>query len=444
VREPWSFISIIGAGPHALPVPTRSVVARTIGFLSLRTKAIGAAARLSRMLAVTFSQGAISFGFFATNLILIRAVTPNQFGIFATILGTFYLASSIFDAFVVYPMTLELAKAGSAAALVGNVIVTGLAVSLPLALSVFVTAWSLSTIGTAAWAAVALVLWLTQATSRRALIAAQKAGQAAIWDTFGYLSLPLGVFLMARAETASIIAAFQSLAVISGVTACTQAWRFGLRGHHLRPSAHLLRTSWRVGRMMSVGAVGQVIPSQVLVWTLLFVHGADSVAAFSALASVVGIIHPVIFSIQSLVVPVVSRATVESDQRRALRLGILEVTPLVSIALAALVLAAAFPSEIIRHVFGSEKGYEAYAGSLRILSLSYILILLSECSNALLLGFAWLRKQRSAQLSGLLTGIGSGIVLTALFGVAGAALASGVSALARLAAGASALYPGRD
>lgn len=396
------------------------------------------------MLAVTFSQGAISFGFFAMNLILIRTVTPNQFGMFATIFGTFYLAASLFDAFVVYPMTLELAIAGSAPALVGNVIVTGLAVSLPLALPVFLTAWSLSTIGIAMWAVVALVLWLTQAASRRALIATQKAGQAAIWDVLGYLSLPLGVFLMVRSETTSVIAVFQSLAVVSGVTACAQAWRFGVRGHHLRPSAHLLRTSWRVGRMTSVGAVGQVIPSQVLVWTLLLVHGEESVAAFSALASVVGIIHPIIFSIQSLVVPVVSRETAESDHRRALRLGVLEVTPLVSVALAVLVLAAVFPSEIIRHVFGSEKGYEAYAGSLRILSLSYIFILLSECSNALLLGLAWLRKQRNAQLSGLITGIGSGIVLATLFGVAGAALASGVSALARLAAGTSALYPGRD
>lgn len=339
-------------------------MARTIGFLRLRTSAIEAAARLPRMFAVTFSQGAISFGFFTTNLILIRNVSPDQFGIFATILGTFYLAASVFDAFVLYPMTLELAQVVYAAELVGNVIVTGLAVSLPLALAVFVTAWSLSTIGTAVWAVVALVLWLTQAASRRALITGQKAGQAAIGDLIGYLSLPLGVLLMIRSETASIVAAFQSLAVISGVTACGQAWRFGVRGLHLRPSASLLQTFWRIGRMMSVGAIGQVLPSQVLVWTLLLVHGKEAVAALSALTSVAGIIHPVIFSIQSLVVPVVSRANTEINQRWALRLGILEMTPLVSIAVAALVLVAVFPSEIIRHVFGSEKGYEAYAGSL--------------------------------------------------------------------------------
>ncbi|WP_431266733.1 hypothetical protein [Dankookia sp. P2] len=70
--------------------------------------------RLSRALAMVTSQGVISLGFFATNLLLIRNIAPDDFGAYATILGIFFLAANFFGASVVYPMTLEAAKPDAA------------------------------------------------------------------------------------------------------------------------------------------------------------------------------------------------------------------------------------------------------------------------------------------------------------------------------------------
>ncbi|WP_431266734.1 hypothetical protein [Dankookia sp. P2] len=128
-----------------------------------------------------------------------------------------------------------------------------------------------------------------------------------------------------------------------------------------------------------MGALGDVVAPQVVVWTLLLLHGKSTVAAHSAMISLLGVSHPLIFSIQSIVVPALSRRLTQVGERAAITGGIADAAPIALTAIGFVLLIGAFPVEIISVVFGAGNRYVDYAGALRLGALSYVVVILAEC-----------------------------------------------------------------
>jgi len=397
-------------------------------------------ARVSRPFGALASQATISLGFFATNLILIRSVAPEEFGTVAVMLGALFFAYNLFGACVTYPMTLRINEdATEAPAVVGSFLVTGLAFAIPIGAAVFALGLIVADPSLAGWAALASIAWLTQSVARKALHARLLFLRAAIGDAVCHLGVPVGVLFSLYAALPLRAAPFVSLTVTAMVALLLQASQCGVRFRHLRGSRACLAECWRIGWVTSVGALTEVTLAQLVLWTLLATHGKAMVAVYTAMQSIMGMSHPLLFSIQTLLVPVVSRAAHQSGSRRALVEGSMAAAPLIAAMAIISLVVLLFPHQIVALLYGAGGHYDAYAGVLRLLALSYLLIVAAECANATLLGLKRPLEQRAAQLIGFASAASLCLPLAAAFGVFGSASVGAISAVGRLASAIPAL-----
>ncbi|MGG5817705.1 hypothetical protein [Falsiroseomonas sp. HW251] len=387
-----------------------------------------------RIFGALASQGTVSLGLFITNLILIRTVTPYEFGEIAILLGALFFANNLFGTFVTYPMTLRLAEdPADAPAVVGSFMATGLVFALPIAVAVFAIGLVVAEPALAAVAALAGFAWLLQSVTRKALHAQLLFLRSAVGDALCHLGLPLGVALSLQAGAFGLPTTFAVLALTATLATLLQAWQCGLRPRHLRFSRARLAECVATGRLTAVGAIVDVLLPQLVLWTLLATQGKAMVAVHTAMISIVGISHPLLFSIQTLVVPVVRRAEQASGRRRAVLEGIIAAAPLAGAMGCVGIAVLLFPLPIITLFYGTSGDYGSYAGALRLLGITYLLTAAAESASALLLGLGRAREQRTAQLVGFATAVTVGLPAAAAFGAFGSATVGGLSAAGRLA-----------
>jgi O-antigen/teichoic acid export membrane protein len=172
--------------------------------------------------------------------------------------------------------------------------------------------------------------------------------------------------------------------------------------------------------------------NQWFLWMLTWSYGFRSSGALVALANITAVFSPVIFGVENIIVPEISRerknlsfAGLVSLLARRLAAGGLLIGPvLTAIAL--------WPTDAAWLVYGRASDYIQFGTSLRLLAFAYAAFFCSTVLSAALRGYCWGRAVLMVQLWPAVLGITAGTMLIHIFGIDGACIATLLAALLRV------------
>jgi len=379
-------------------------------------------ARLGSSFWTVTDQGVVSLGNFFTNWMLAKYLLPVEYGTFGLLFGILLFANSIHSSLVTVPLGVEGAasEAGDLKLLTGYAVVFGIVLTVPIGLVCASACLFLHRLDLMGPVIAAMLLWFTQETLRRALMAHLRHRDALWGDALSYLGQAIAVVGLHRAGSLSPAAAFVAMAATSAAAALVQVFQSGIAA----PAWGLLKLRalkfWSLGRWVLFGNLVNVLTVQAFPWSLAVFRGLQQAAALQAIANLLGVSHPLIFGIGNLIVPASARAMAESGVAAAKRAafsygsqGALLLGPY----LLALFL---FPRTALGLFYGQASPYVTLDVGLRIFVVVYALVYLAQVLSSLFNGISRSQFGFLAYLAGGLIALCPGFPLVARAGMAGA------------------------
>ncbi|MBB6254199.1 hypothetical protein [Nitrospirillum iridis] len=376
-------------------------------------------------------QAMVSFGNFALNVTLARALPAADYGAYSVVLSFILVLNTLHQALITYPLSVQTAPSGRPLAVA--LLLTPLCVLAFLPLLAGATA-SVGQLNLLPAAAAALICWQMQEVVRRALLADSRHAPLIALDALRYLGPLAAVWaLRAHLDIAGVflaIAAASALAALPMAARLGPAWRTALPGLRSEILAH-----WRLGAPVLGANLLAALSTQWFLWLLAWRDDAAGAAALVALANVVAVASPVIFGMENILVPEVARARdrlsfpglLHLVRRRGLMAAGL-VGPLFLAILAA-------PGWAARLFYGHDSAYAAHAAELRLLAFAYACYLAATLFSATLRGYRASGAVFRMQLYPALFGLTLGSWLTWRFGLTGACVASAAAGALRAGVG---------
>jgi O-antigen/teichoic acid export membrane protein len=375
-------------------------------------------------------QGIVSAGNFAIGLYLARFFDQhhhvNALGDFGVVMGVVFFLRGVHAALVVYPLSVRGAVVDSMqlSVLATSAIWTTV-ISWPVQGALVIGAALLWKIGlpVGLWAACAMLVWQIQETLRRALMTHLRFRAAMLGDAIAYLG-PFGaIVFIARHGDLPLWTIFATMALWSFVAALLQAAQVRLCRHAWSDVLDFPVQSWRLGRWVLLGSsISTLCTHTLFEWNMAFWLGTQQFGIFYALVSMVRLANPLAFAVASMVVPNAARTRREQGMHRAKRvmqrftlLGALFLVPYLGLLLLS-------PRLSIMLFYGKGSEYLNYALVLRVLAGTIALSYLSICVAAFLNAVEHSRYSFIAQLYSATAFVVIAMPLTAIFGIAGAAL----------------------
>jgi O-antigen/teichoic acid export membrane protein len=371
-------------------------------------------------------QGIVSLGNFFTTILLARALPQAEYAIYALTLGILLSANSLHAALITYPLSVkgaaidkEVLKRFTGGSLV---LTTGLVLALNLALFA-----ALSVLGRpelAPWVFGVSLFWQLQETLRRALISQLRHNEVVWGDGISYLGQAVMVWLLTQEKWLSLDAVFVVIMLTSAAAAAVQSIQLGIKSMNFAELRVLSKDFWNFGRWILLTNLLGSLSIQVFPWSLKFFHGLQATASFQVVANVLGVSHPVLFSLGSLIMPAVVQANLKGNMQDVWKatwkyafLGGALVLPYYAVLFC-------WPREMLTAFYGSNSPYLnlGLETPLRIYVLSYALMYFSLVLQALLYGLEDSRAVSSVQVISTVTSIILGVPLVLYNGVLGAAL----------------------
>jgi O-antigen/teichoic acid export membrane protein len=220
---------------------------------------------------------------------------------------------------------------------------------------------------------------------------------------------------------------------IGATSVAALAWQLTLsRPRFLRPfKRELVQDAWKLGKFALVGNIVGIGILQLPSWAIEVFHGRATVGSYQALANLIGLANPVIFSMGALLTPAVVRASLtgrdharRSALRHGLRFGLL--------LLPAFLLLAMAPHHVMLLVYGYNSPYLALAPFLRVFSVTFVLQFIGSVIGGYEGGLARPRSYMYSQFCCLGVLATAGLLLIYFYGIAGAVYASLIAAAARM------------
>lgn len=370
-------------------------------------------------------QAAVSLGNFITNIVLARELTrmygAAEYGAFTLLLEAMLLLNQFQAALVTYPLSVKGAvmPQDEVRRFATGCMLLTLALMVPLAGALFVTAGVVHHVELALWATVAMALWQVHETFRRVLMAQLRYGNALVSDVVRYLGQGGAIVALAWSGNLTLKTAFAAMGVSSGLAIWVQAMQVGPRRIALSELWPMALTFWRLGRWMLLSSTLGILASQVYLWTLMGFHGLAAVASFQALINLVKVTNPLLFSICGLIVPLAARLRVEvgvaAARNVAVRYGLMGMGLLAPYYLALLIA----PHLLIALAYGSDTPYVELTTEMRLLVCGYGLMYMTGIIGALLNALEQGRHNFVAQLINLAATVLIGIPLVAWAGLEG-------------------------
>jgi O-antigen/teichoic acid export membrane protein len=268
------------------------------------------------------------------------------------------------------------------------------------------------------------LFWQFQETLRRALISQLRHNEVVWGDGLSYLGQAAMVWFLTQEKWLSLDSVFVVMMLTSAAAAGLQAIQLGLKSMTFTELRVLIKNFWNFGRWILLTNLLSSLSIQVFPWSLKFFHGLQATASFQVVANVLGVSHPVLFSLGSLIIPAVVQANLRGGMEEVWQatwkyafLGGALVLPYYAVLLC-------WPREILTAFYGSNSPY-LHLGletPLRLYVLSYALMYFSLALQALLYGLEDSRAVSLVQVISTLTGIILGIPLVMYNGVLGASL----------------------
>ncbi len=382
----------------------------------------------SQTSASILDQAVVSGGNFLTALVLARILAPADYGTFSLLFLSLFAINTCHSSLIVYPLTLRGAVVSGLelGEVAGAALVHTLLLALPLSALLAILTLALHRIDLWPYMAIAMLAWQLQETARRALLSALRFRDAILPDFFCYVGQAL-ILLLFRPR--HLVAIFIIVAVTSIIAAL---WQFALvRVSGLRSLSvdHGLY-SWRMGRFVLAGNALNMLTLQIPSWTLVIVASPLAVAQYQALLNLVGVANPVIFSVNSLLIPVIAREAANGIQKArksalhyGIRYGLLLLPPFLALFLA--------PHSIMKFVYGAPSPYLAFAPLLRFLVIAFAVQYLATVVGAYEGGMSRPKTYMWVQVMGTGVLFTFGVLLIYCYGLSGAVAAMVIASSVR-------------
>jgi O-antigen/teichoic acid export membrane protein len=380
-------------------------------------------------------QVVVSASNFALNVYLVRCISATEYGAFSFVLSVMVFLNSTHQAFVVYPLSVYGASASNREfdrLLAGAVSATAIVAVVLVPLLAGATA-SVGLIGLVIPASIAMIAWQLQEVCRRGFLARSRFAAAIGSDSFRYVGVLACVVGLSTIASLSLSAIFAIIACGSAIGSGALITKF-VRVAAVRPRKILEGYSDRLrltGPVIAANVLA-AFSNQWFLWMLTWTHGFHSSGALVALANIAAVASPVIFGVENIILPEISRerqnrsyADLASLLLRRIAAGGLLIGPfLAGIAI--------WPGDAARLVYGRVSEYAQFAPCLRLLALSYGAFLCSTALSAALRAYCASRAVLMVQLWPALLGATAGSILIGLYGIEGACLATCVAASLRV------------
>lgn len=391
------------------PPPPKSLVSRITGLFQRRATW------------VLFDQGFVSLGNFLTVNFLARWLITEQFGLFSVLLETMLYLNSLQAALVIYPLNVRGAKGDRA--MLGRIATA----------SIFMTLLLLPILGAAmggvvlaggtgisvVTAVAALTLWQIQETTRRALMADLRFGEAILGDAISYLGQAGLILLMHHYGKLTLNTAYLSMALSSSAAICVQALQVGLKPVNREHFKELIAEFWVLGRWMLLNNASGLISGLAYWYVLKWTHGDADCAAFGVIVAMMKLANPVMVSIGNLIVPAVSRLHEHEGIRAARRIA-LRYTAFGAVLLGPFFLVVFIAPELMLKLFyGWGTPYVEHATALRLFVLNYTMAYVGAALGAWLAGLGHSRLSFYTQAVNVITTLAVGLPMTWAWGVMG-------------------------
>ncbi|WP_263381267.1 MATE family efflux transporter [Granulicella arctica] len=388
----------------------------------------------SETVASILDQAVVSGGNFLTTLVLARVLIPADYGIFSLLFLSLFAINTCHSSLVVYPLTLKgAADPADLSRLTCAALLHTLLLAAPLSLILLVITIFLHHVYLWPVLVVAMIAWQLQETVRRALLSVLRFRSAIMPDILCYVGQGL-VFAILRPHNLSTI-----FSIVAGTSFIAALWQFILTdAWSARHSPALLTFvkshgvySWWMGRFVLAGNALNMIALQIPAWTLAFAFDATRVANYQSLLNLVGISNPVIFSINSLLIPTVAREAVHGYRRArkialdyGFRYGVLLLPAFTAMMLV--------PHAIMKLVYGGASPYTLLSPLLRIFVAAFALQYIATVVGAYEGGMSRPKTYMWVQVMGTGLLLTVGVAMIFRFGVTGAVSAMFVASAARL------------
>jgi O-antigen/teichoic acid export membrane protein len=374
------------------------------------------ASSLVRSVWALADQGIVSLGNFFTTILLARTLPQAEYAIYALTLGILLSANSLHAALITYPLAVK----GAATDREGLKHFTGGSLSLTVALGLLLNVGmfaALSILGRpelAPWAFGVSLFWQLQETLRRALISQLRHSEVVWGDGVSYLGQAAAVWLLTQEKWLSLETVFVAMMVTSIAA--------GIKSVNWAELQILVKDFWVFGRWILLTNLLSSLTLQIFPWSLKFFHGLQATASFQVIANVLGVSHPVLFSLGSLIMPAVVQANLKGDMKDVWRatwkysfLGGALVLPYYAVLLC-------WPREILSAFYGVASPYLSLGleTPLRIYVVSYTLMYFSLVLQSLFYGLEDSRAVSLVQFISTGAGVIIGIPLVLYNGILGA------------------------
>jgi O-antigen/teichoic acid export membrane protein len=374
-------------------------------------------------------QAAVSGGNFLTSLILARSLSRADYGTYSLLFLTLLSINTLHHAMVIYPLTIAIAgdPTRNFRQAVGRAISHALVLSVAWMVLLATMLLFLHRLDVFPAMALAMIAWHLQEVARQAFLANADIRNTILPDVLSYVG-QAGILLLLRPTNLSLI--FTCIAVTS---AAALAWQLLLtRPQFSQPFRRdsVLR-SWNLGKFTLVANLVGMAILQIPSWGLDIFRGRAAVGSYQALANLIGIANPIIFSMGAVLMPAVARAALISTERakqtalkHGFRFGVL--------LLPCFLLLAFSPHRTMLMVYGQRSPYVALAPLLRIFAITFMLQFTGNTVGAYEAAMARPQAYMYSQFSCLATLGTVGLLLIRLYGISGAVYAGLIAAAARL------------
>lgn len=382
-------------------------------------------------------QAIVSLGTFLLGITLARRLAPAEYGSVSILFGVLFLLQIVNTTLVFYPMTVRcsVATPERSRALIRASLLILLPLCLPLCAIIAVVTMMNGRPELALPSIVYFLCWQVQEHCRRALFAEMRFREAILGDAISYVGqTAIIVLLFWRLGSLSLPAMFYVMALTSLVAGLLQARQSRLTLARCDDLAGMWRDFWQIGQYSLVSNVLAVTRFQLLSWTLAIAYGVTATASYQAALNILNVANPIVFALLNMIPQFAAKAH-QSGRSKAWEAA------LSYAALGAPVIFVLYgsgfvdPKLVLWAFYGSSSPYLELDGPVRLLVLAFMAGYATEVICAFLHGIDSPKFAMKINGVGILTSAAVGLPLIFAYDVMGAALATLISAIARLIAG---------
>ena len=351
-------------------------------------------------------QGVVSAGNFLTNLLLLRALPPAEFGAYALLLNAMIFLNTVQQSLIGYPVCVRGAQAGGVRFrwLVSGGLVATAGMFFVNALVLLGACAAMGRLVFFVPLAGALLFWQMQDTLRVSFISQMRQRGAIAGDALSYLGQAVLVGLLWRFFSVGIARALW-------ITALTSVLAFGLQAWQLRPAwpergvlRPMLGDFWMLGRWSVPARVMGFFTLQAFPWVIAARHGTAQVATYQALFQLLALANPILLSMGNLITAAIARSAGRTARDGA-KYGALTL----GLTWGYLLMLGVAGPWALGVLYGRGSGYATHGAMLRVFALAWVFEAVALVSTATLGGMERVKGLFWVQLSGCL-----GAVLVAL------------------------------